>query len=71
MIAQKAQAKRDRAREEADAKHREELAAMHQQTLNAIHDLVNDQTPGGVGAVLAAVHDLKERSHAPDPREQR
>lgn len=33
VIAQKAQAKRDRAREEAEAKHREELAAEHQSAI--------------------------------------
>lgn len=51
IIAQKAQAKRQRAEEEASAKHREEIAAMHQQTLDTIRELVRDDTPGGVGKV--------------------
>lgn len=61
IISQKAGAKRDRAAEEADAKHREELAASQQAILNAIHDIVRVDTPGGLETVIAKLDHLSER----------
>lgn len=62
VIAAKSQAKRDLAREEADARHREEIARQHQQTLDAIHDLVRTDTPGGIADLLARLPERKDRS---------
>ena len=58
LLAQTRQADRDKARSEADSRHREEIARMHQETLELIHDLVDDETPGGVGSVLEAIREL-------------
>lgn len=58
IISQKAQAKRDRASEAADAKHREELSGMQEQLLDAIHDKVREDTPGGVQTILARLDEL-------------
>jgi uncharacterized membrane protein len=55
LLAQNRQADRDKANAEADAKHRQEEADRQHALLVAIHDLANDKTPGGVGAVLAAL----------------
>jgi uncharacterized membrane protein len=52
MIAQKTQAKRDTAREEADAKHREDLAEQHA-------ELLRQNT-----ALTEQIHQLAEQIHA-------
>ena len=57
IIAQKSQAKRDRASEEADAKHREELAAENRTLLEANTELTKQ-----THELTTAIHDLLRRA---------
>lgn len=58
MIAQKTQARRDQAREEADAKHREELAAVQVTLIQQNTDLTAD-----VQRLTSEIHALLIKEH--------
>jgi uncharacterized membrane protein len=60
VLAQKAQAKRGRAREEAEATHREELAVEAKQREDEIIDRLDEKTRGGIKTVLDRIDRLED-----------
>lgn len=65
LVAENRAGERDKAREDADARHREEIAAEHAAQLHALREMaaeiidrLNPQTDGGLRVLLEAIEQL-------------